>query len=163
MEEHVEKLLPQSIDAEEALLGSILVDPESIAMLVDVVRSADFYRHAHRVIYDAILSLYRKREPADYITLTDELSKSGYLEDAGGIDRLLSLVNAVPTSANARYYAGIVARKAEYRRMIHAAGRIAALAYEESENALEEAERLLFAVRKRRGAGGFSSLATIMG
>src|SRR5450755_1167802 len=142
----MEKLLPHNIEAEESVLGSLIIDPEAIALVEDVLRPADFYRDAHQTLYQAMLTLSARREPGDLVTLCNELERTSTLAHEGGAAALVSLMNGVPTSANAVYYARIVAQKALYRRLIAAAGRMAALAYEEADDALEEAEQLVFAL-----------------
>lgn len=127
----MERSLPQSIEAEEGALGSLIIDPEAIVQVFDILRAEDFYRDAHRTIYRAILDLYTERGPADLITLCKELERRGQLDETGGQAYIASLVNAVPTSANIEYYARIVVRTAIARRLIHAAGQIAGLAYNE--------------------------------
>src|SRR5215470_14848727 len=129
----MEKLLPQNIEAEEGVLGSIIIDPEAVVQVADYLRPEDFYRDAHRAIFQAVLDLYADRGPADLITICDELQRRGRLEEVGGSAYVSSLVNAVPTSANVEYYARIVERESIKRRLIHAAGQMAALAYNESD------------------------------
>ena len=146
-----EKLLPLSIEAEESVLGSLIIDPEAIAQVEDVLRPDDFYRDAHKTLYQSMLTLSARHEPADFVTLCDELERIGKLSLVGGASAIASLMNGVPTSANAVYYARIVAQKALYRRLIHAAGQIAALAYEEADDVLEEAEQLIFALGQAQG------------
>jgi replicative DNA helicase len=147
----VEKLLPQNVEAEAGVLGSLLIDPEATVQVADFLRAEDFYREAHRAIYQAILDLYEAGQPADLITLTDELSRRGKLDEIGGISYVSSLANQVPTSANVEYYAHIVERTAILRRLIHAAGQIAAVAYNEPDaaTALDQAEKLIFNVSQR--------------
>ncbi len=147
----MEKLLPQNVEAETAVLGSILIDPEAIVQVADYLRPDDFYRDAHRIIYQAAVELYEQREPADLITLTDELARRDKLEEIGGASYVSSLANQVPTSANADYYGHIVERTAILRRLIHAAGQIAAVAYNEPDatTALDEAEKLIFNISQR--------------
>lgn len=157
----MERLLPNNIDAECGVLGSIIIDPEAVALVADWLRPDDFYRDAHRTIYGAILNLYGRNEPADFITLCDLLEQQGQLANVGGASSLTSLISGVPTSGNAVYYAQIVAQKAGYRRLIHAAGRIAALAYEETEGAQEQAEQLLFALQRRK-TRDFVSLEAVL-
>jgi replicative DNA helicase len=147
----IEKLLPQNVEAEAGVLGSLLIDPDATVQVADFLKSDDFYREAHRAIYQAMIDLYEHRAPADLITLTDELARRGKLEDIGGLSYVSSLANQVPTSANVEYYARIVERTAILRRLIHAAGQIAAVAYNEPEAtvALDQAEKLIFNVSQR--------------
>ncbi|MGB8346568.1 MAG: replicative DNA helicase, partial [Ktedonobacteraceae bacterium] len=145
----MEKLLPQNIEAECGVLGSLLIDPEALDRVVGFLRPDDFYRDAHRTIYEAILALSTRSEPADFLTLCDELARQNKLEAVGGASSITLLINLVPTSGNAAYYARIVLRTGVLRRLIAAAGKIAALAYEESDDiqgALEQAERIVFEV-----------------
>ena len=139
-----EKLLPQNIQAEESVLGSLIIDPEAIAQVEDRLHPDDFYRDAHSIIYEAMLTLSTRREPADFVTLCNELERTSKLDLVGGASTIAELMNGVPTSGNVVYYAHIVAEKALYRRLIAVAGRIAAIAYEEADHALEEAEQLIF-------------------
>ena len=146
-----EKLLPQNVEAEASVLGSLLIDPDAMAQIADFLHPEDFYREAHRVIYQAISDLYETGAPADLITLTDELQRSNKLEDVGGASYVSSLANQVPTSANIESYARIVERTAILRRLIHAAGQIAGIAYNEPDAnvALDQAEKLIFEVSQR--------------
>lgn len=143
-----ERLFPQNIDAECGVLGSLIIDPETLPLIADWLRPEDFYRDAHRLIYEAILTLSEHRQPADFITLCESLEQAGHLEEVGGSSYLASLISYVPTSANVEHYARIVVQKAGFRRLIHAGGQIAALAYEENEDAQERAEQLLFALQR---------------
>ncbi|HEY7973818.1 MAG TPA: replicative DNA helicase, partial [Ktedonobacterales bacterium] len=147
----MEKLLPQNVEAEAGVLGSLLIDPDAMAQIADFLRPDDFYREAHRVIYQAISDLYETRTPADLITLTDELQRRGKLDEVGGASYVSSLANQVPTSANIESYARIVERTAILRRLIHAAGQIAGIAYNEPDAnvALDQAEKLIFNVSQR--------------
>ena len=158
---HNEKLLPQDIDAETSVLGSLIIDPEAITLVADTLHADDFYREVHRTIYTAMLHLYEHRTPADYITLCDKLQ--GIDAPVDGWEVYLDhLTDSVPTSAHVEHYARIVVKMAEYRRLIHGAGRIAAIAYEEEENALEQAERIIFDVSQRRGIGDFEALSSVL-
>lgn len=148
----MERMLPSNIEAEMAVLGSLIIDPEAIVRVIDFLRPDDFYREANRTLYDTILTLYRQRIPADYITLTDALERNNQLELVGGPGYVTALVNQVPTSGNVEYYGRIVERTGVLRRLIHASGQIAATAYQAEEGAadtaLEQAEELIFAVRQ---------------
>ena len=160
----MEKLLPQNIEAECGVLGSIIIDPEAIVQVSDFLQAEDFYRDAHRTIYEVILSLYQGGEPADFITICDELERRNQLEDVGGASYITSLINQVPTSGNVEYYGHIVERTSTLRRLIHAAGQIAAVAYEEGDAdvALDKAEQLIFAIGQRHSRTDFSSMEDIL-
>jgi replicative DNA helicase len=146
-----EKLLPQNVEAEAGVLGSLLIDPEAMAQIADFLTPEDFYRESHRVIYEAAQDLYESGTPADLITLIDELQRRGKLDEVGGPSYVSSLANQVPTSANVESYAHIVERTAILRRLIHAAGQIAGIAYNEPDAnvALDQAEKLIFNVSQR--------------
>ena len=160
----VEKLLPQNIEAECGVLGSIIIDPEAIVQVADFLHFDDFYRDAHRTIYEVILQLYEQREPADFITISDELERRNKLEEVGGASYITSLINQVPTSGNVEYYGRIVERTSILRRLIHAAGQIAAIAYEEGDAdvALDRAEQLIFNISQRHARTDFSLLRDIL-
>lgn len=160
----MEKLLPQNIEAERGVLGSIIIDPEAIVQVADFLAADDFYRDAHRTIYEVIVQLYEQREAADFITICDELERRSKLEDVGGASYITSLINQVPTSGNVEYYGRIVERTAILRRLIHAAGEIAAIAYDEVDAnlALERAEQLIFGISQRHAHSDFSPLRDLL-
>jgi len=160
----VEKLLPQNIEAECGVLGSIIIDPEAIVQVADFLFPDDFYRDAHRTIYEVILQLYEQREAADFITICDELERRNKLEDVGGASYITSLINQVPTSGNVEFYGHIVERNSILRRLIHAAGQIAAIAYEENDAdvALDKAEQLIFNISQRHARSDFSLLRDLL-
>jgi len=144
-----ERMLPQNIEAECGLLGSIIIDPEALSLVADFLRAEDFYRDAHRTIYEVMLHLYNQRTSADFITICDVLESREKLEEVGGASYITSLINQVPTSGNVLYYARIVERTATLRNLIRAAGQIAALAYDAEDDAtpiVERAEQLIFAI-----------------
>src|SRR6266478_8139037 len=160
----VEKLLPQNIEAECGVLGSIIIDPEAIVQVSDFLHPDDFYRDAHRTIYEVILQLYEEHEPADFITICDELERRNKLEEVGGASYITSLVNQVPTSGNVEFYGRIVERTAILRRLIHAAGQIAAIAYEEvdADIALDKAEQLIFEISQGHARSDFSHVRDVL-
>src|SRR5215472_11284962 len=100
----IERPFPQNIEAECAVLGSIMIDPDAIVLVADFLSSEDFYRDAHRTLYGVIVQLYDQRQPADFITVCDELERRKSLEEIGGAGYITSLINHVPTSANVVYY-----------------------------------------------------------
>ena len=157
----VEKLPPQSIEAEEAILGSILIDRDAIVKVAPVLKPEDFYREKNGWIYKAVLDLYDKHEPADFVTLCDELERRSQLEEVGGREYMTSLLNAVPTAVHAEYYAHIVERCGTLRRLINAAGQIAGIGYQdgiEADAAIDQSEQLLFQVAERRQTKDFVGL-----
>ncbi|OGX26466.1 MAG: replicative DNA helicase [Omnitrophica WOR_2 bacterium RIFCSPHIGHO2_02_FULL_45_21] len=148
----LEKLPPQNIEAEMAVLGSMLIDDEAIAQAIEVLNPDCFYKDNHRRIFDCILNLFNQNKAVDIITICDELKKQGLLEQVDGPGYIASLVNTVPTSANILHYALIVREKATLRALINNATRIISDAYNVEGNAdqvLDNAERLIFEIRDR--------------
>jgi replicative DNA helicase len=144
-----DKLQPHNVEAEEAVLGSLLIDPDAIIRITTFLQPADFFVERHAWIYEAVRDLHERREPADLVTLTDELHRRGQLEEIGGPAFLTGLINATPTAIHAEYYARIVERTAVLRRLISAAGEIARLAYDVSrdvDEVVDEAEQIIFSV-----------------
>ncbi len=149
----IERLPPQSIEAEEAVLGSILIDPDAIIRVAAMLKPEDFYREKHGWVYETALILHERREPIDFLTVCDELERRGQLDEVGGATFITTLINVVPTSIHVEHYARIVERTATRRRLIEAAGQIAALAYQEAEDVdevVDRAEQVLFGVSERR-------------
>jgi replicative DNA helicase len=124
-----ERQPPQDVQAEQSVLGGMLLSKDAIADVVEVLRSTDFYRPAHQIVYDTILNLYGRGEPADPVTVSAELTRSGQLMRVGGASYLHTLISSVPTAANAGYYAEIVAERAVLRRLVEAGTRIVQLGY----------------------------------
>lgn len=140
---------PQHIDSERALLGSILLRTESLFEITDILIAESFYADKHRVIYEAVLDLHKKREPIDLLTLATRLEDKKELERVGGRTYLAELAQSVPSSANAKHYAEIIRKKHIMRNLITAADHISEIGYHESEeleNILDEAEKKIFSV-----------------
>lgn len=138
------RIPPHSIDAEQSVLGSILLDKDAIVVVSEIIKSEDFYKDAHKEIYEAVLELYRRSDPIDLITLTEELKKRNNLDLAGGIAYLTSLSTVVPTSSNVKYYADIVKEKSILRKLIKASSDILDLGFggtKDVQNILESAEK----------------------
>ncbi|MCX7680452.1 MAG: replicative DNA helicase, partial [Anaerolineae bacterium] len=148
-----DKMIPQNVEAEEAVLGSLLIDPEALFRVAPFLRPEDFYVQKNGWIYEAILALHERREPIDFVTLCDELERREQLEEVGGAAYITSLINAVPSAIHAEAYGRIVEQAAIRRRLIGAATQIAQLAYQESEDidqTIDQAEQALFSVSQRR-------------
>lgn len=148
-----ERLPPQNIEAEQSVLGSLLIDPDAIIKIGSFLRADDFYLESHRLIFRAIADLHERRMPADFVTVVDELERQQRLDLIGGPAYLTSLINMVPTSVHVEHYARIIERTSLMRRLIDAAGQIAALAYEGREQVdevIDKAEQILFEVSQRR-------------
>lgn len=148
-----DKLQPHNVEAEEAVLGSLLIDPDAIIHISTFLRANDFYVERHGWVYDAVLELHERRQPADLVTLSDELARRNQLDDIGGAAYLTGLINATPSSIHIEYYARIIERTAVLRRLIDAAGQIAQLAYQDDEDAetvIDRAEEIIFGISERR-------------
>jgi replicative DNA helicase len=161
----IDRLPPQSIEAEQSVLGALLIDRDAVVEVAELVHPQDFYRQHHGTIFAAILELYERREPVDIVTVSEVLERGGTLEQVGGSAYLTSLINLTPTAVNATHYARIVERKAVLRNLIAAAGRIAGIGYDEStdlDESIDKAEQELFAVSQKRVASGFSPLKTLL-
>lgn len=165
MAQAVERLPPHNLEAEQSVLGSLLIDRDAVIRVAASLRPLDFYRRAHSLIYEAILNLYNRREPTDLITLVDELDRNGLLGDVGGETYLSELIAATPTSVHVEYYARIVTRTAVRRRLIDAGGEIVRIGFDDAtevEDALDNAERLLFDISQHRGQRDFRSMREIL-
>ncbi|MFT4532539.1 MAG: replicative DNA helicase [Candidatus Saccharimonadales bacterium] len=156
---------PQSVDIEQSVLGAILIDPDAIIKVADIVRPIDFYDDRHRQIYEATLRLYEAQSPIDILTLSEELRTEGVLKEVGGSAYLTQLTNTVPTSTNAEQYAAIVATKSIRRRLITASNEIAQIGYDEKRSIaelVEEAEAKLFEVSQRHVKNDIISMEDIL-
>jgi replicative DNA helicase len=149
-----ERTPPQDLVAEQSVLGGMLLSKDAIADVVEMVKSADFYRPAHQIIFDTVLDLYSKGEPADPVTVSAELTSRGQIGRIGGAPYLHTLISSVPTAANAGYYAKIVAERAVLRRLVEAGTRIVQLGYAagggEVNDLVDRAETEIFQVTDRR-------------
>jgi len=162
----VDKDLPRNLPAEEAVIGSLLLDREAIIELAPFLQASDFYNEGHGEVYAAVLSLYERGEPADSVTLTAELERRGTLERVGGLSALTGLARRTPTASHVVYYARLVEKAATLRRLVSAGGAIAALGYAEPETAdevLVKAETLLAGVARRRGRRDFAPMDEVVG
>jgi len=151
-DEKLDKLPPQSIEAEQSVLGSILLSKKAIIKAADILMPEDFYRNNHKIIYETMFELFEKNEPIDLMSVSNRLEEKELLDKIGGSSYLTELVNTVPTAANVGHYAKIVQRKKLLRDLIDAAHNITHLGYketEEIEQLLDEAEKNIFAVSQR--------------
>ena len=156
---------PHSLDAERSTIGSLLVDKDSILKISDFLRSDDFYHDSHRLIYDAILSLYDKRTPIDIVTLSNYLEDRGQLQLIGGVSYLAELANEVPTSTHIFQYASIVKQKAVLRKLIIAGDTIKGLGYKEDaelDELIDNAEKALFRVSQEHIKDRFVHIKDIL-
>jgi len=151
MPQETEKLRmpPQNLEAEQSILGSLLIDKNAITKIADVLNPEEFYKDGHKIIYEAIIDLYSSKEPIDLVSLTSKLEEKKQLEQVGARSYLISLTDTVPTSANIVHYAKIVRKKAVLRKIISTAAEIERLGYNEKEqidSLLDEAESKLFGI-----------------
>jgi len=161
----MERLPPQNVEAEQSLLGSLLIDQDAMIKIGDVTHSEDFYRDSHRVIFECMLDLFDRHEPIDILTVGNRLEEKGKLQHIGGRTYLVELSNAVPTSAHIAHYAIIIQKKASLRRLIDAASRITKLGYEEESDidiTLDEAERTLFGVSQNLTKNAFVPISRVL-
>ncbi len=159
------KLPPQNIDAEQSVLGAILLDKNSMFKIAEVLTSDDFYRNDHQLIYSAMLALFEKRQPIDLITVTDELKGQHTLENAGGATYITHLANSVLSSANIVNHAQIVAEKAILRRLIRAATQMIEDSYQEKDEIpaiLDKSEQVLFAVSQKFAQDKFVAVKDVL-
>ena len=160
-----ERTPPQDVIAEQSVLGGMLLSKDAISEVVEILRERDFYRPAHELIYDAIIDLYSRGEPADPVTVSAELTKRGDLTRAGGAPYLHTLISSVPTAANASYYAKIIRERAIMRRLVEAGTKIVQLGYTvegEVDDAVNAAQAEVYAVTERRAAEDYIQLSELL-
>jgi replicative DNA helicase len=163
--QQLERVPPQNLEAEQGVLGSMLLDRDAIARALEGLRADDFYRDAHRVIFQAMVELFERGEPVDLITVTNRLAAAGKLEDIGGATYLAALPNLVPTAANVDFYANIVLEKSMLRALINAGTHIAAMGYDGADDVaamIDRAEKLVFGIASRRNVQDFEAIKEIL-
>lgn len=159
------KLPPQNIEAERSVLGALMLDKDAIIKVANLVRSGDFYKDAHNLIYEAVIELYEKREPIDVLSLSNRLEERGELDKIGGSSYLTELVNTVPSSSNITHYAKVVQKKSTLRKLIVTASEILELGYQEGEDVekiLDSAEQKLFSVSQKYIKQDFVPIKSIL-
>ena len=159
------KVPPNDIEAEQAVIGSMLTDKEAVSAAIETLKEQDFYREDNRAIYSAILSLYNRSQPIDIITLKSELSSIGKLDAVGGLEYIASLPDKVPTTANAGQYIKIVEEKSILRTLIKTANDLITLGYDPTqdvENIMDGAEKKIFEVTQKRNQTGYASIKDIL-
>ena len=160
------RIPPQNVESEQALLGSILLRPEVIVEVMDIIRPEAFYADKHKTIFDAMLKLYEKREPIDILTLSSKLKESVDLDRIGGMSYLTEIVNSVPSASNVEHYAEIVSKKHTMRKLIEAAEHIAKIGHdEETEIAelLDKAEKKIYEVTTKNISGKYFEMKDVLG
>lgn len=160
-----ERVPPQNIEAEEAVIGSMLIEQNAVISALEILKPEDFYKENHRIIFRQIAEMADKLEAVDLVTLAENLKNAGYLEKIGGTAELARLANFVPTAANVEYYARIVAEKSALRRLIAASTEIAASAYDsqyEVDEILDKAEETIFQISQGRTTQGYVHLKDVL-
>lgn len=159
------KIPPHDIEAEQAIIGSMLTDKEAVIAAVEILKDTDFYREDNKTIYSAILNLYNRSEPIDIITLKAELKSMGKLEAVGGLEYIAQLPDRVPTTSNVEQYVKIVEEKSMLRSLIKVADEVITLGYDpmqEVENIIDAAEKKIFDVTQKKNQKGYASIKDIL-
>lgn len=165
MSQTPQRVPPQNIEAEEAVIGSMLIEQSAVITALEMLTAEDFYKETHRIIFKAMTEIADRMEPVDLVTLSDTLRAQGVLEQIGGAAELARLANFVPTAANVEYYAKIVAEKAVLRRLIGAATQIASTAYGSQydvDEILDMAEETIFSISQGRSHQGYVQLKDVL-
>ena len=163
--ERPDRAIPANIEAERAVLGSLMIDPDAIIKVANYLRPEDFFRERHAWLYEAMRTLNERREPLDFVTIVDELERRERLEEIGGPAYLTDLIASTPTALYVDHYARIVERTAVLRRLIAAAGKIAELAYDESQEVdevVDRAEQIIFGISESRIHRDLTPIRAIM-
>lgn len=161
----IQKLPPHNIEAEQSLLGALLIDKEAVIKIGDKISALDFYKTIHGMIFEAMMELFAKHEPIDILTLSNRLSEKEQLEIVGGRSYLMSLANMVPTSAHIHQYAEIVRKNSTLRKLIETAGAITELGYDQAEDidkVLDDAQRRVFSVSQKYLKGSFIAIQDVL-
>lgn len=165
MVDTLEKLPPHNMEAEQSVLGSLLIDRDAVIRIASFLKPFDFYSGGNGLIYEAILDLYNRRVPPDFVTVVDELTRRDRLQDVGGITYLTDLINTVPTAVHIEYYGRIVERTATLRRLIDAGASIINIGYDDSievDEALDRSERAIFGVSQLRTVRDFVGIGQVL-
>ncbi len=162
--DYLGRIPPHNIDAEQSVLGAMLLDREAVISVTEKLKDEHFYKENHKEIFRAMLDLYGRSEPVDLVTVSEELKKVGILEEAGGISYLTDLSNAVPITANARYYADIIEEKAILRQLIDAGKVIVDKGYSSADvkMLMDEAERRIFEISQKKSTQAFAIVKDVL-
>jgi len=159
------RVMPHSLEAEQSVLGAMIIDKECIAAVTESIKSEDFYSENHREIFEAVLDLFNRNEPVDLITVSEQLKVRGTMEAVGGLEYLTELVTLVPTTANVKYYTKIVEEKSILRKLIRAAVDIANQSYEAADEVsyiMDNAEKQIFDILQKRNTQGFVPIKDVL-
>lgn len=161
----IDRVPPQNVEAEQSVLGAMMIEREAISKVAEILRPEDFYREAHRLIFNAMLELFNKNDAVDLVTVVEILRRDEKLEGAGGIAYVSALANSVPTAANVMYHARIVEEKALLRQLITTATHVAGMGYEANEEVaiiMDKAEKMILEVANRKAGQEFASIKNII-
>ena len=161
----INRIPPNSIESEQCIIGSILLDGDSMITVSDILKSEDFYSSSHRVIFDCMKELGEERTPIDIITVSEKLKSKGYLEDVGGLNYLTSTTTMVPTTSNVKAYAETVKQKAVLRNLIKASNEIISMGYSEDDDIneiLNQAEKRIFEISQNRVVSDFNPISSVL-
>lgn len=159
------RIPPQNVEAEQSVLGSMLLEKEVISTITEILKCEDFYREDHREIFEAIMDLIDSAEPVDLITVSEQLKLRGTLENVGGLDYLANIASSVPTTANAKHYAKIVEEKSILRNLIRTSSEIVNMGFEASEEVsyvIDRAEKGIFDILQKRNLQGFAHIKDVL-
>ena len=157
---------PHSLEAERTVLGALMLDKDAITKVADMIKVDDFYKNAHNVVYEAMLSLYEHNDPIDVLSISNKLEEQNKIDEVGGASFLASLVSGIASASNITYYAKIIQKKAVLRRLIAAAAEINEMGYNEAEDiekVLDDAEQKLFSISQKSLKQEFTPIKTILG
>lgn len=163
--EDISRIPPHSVESEQSILGSIILDKDAIITVAETINPSDFYKEAHKIIYESMLKLNSNNEPIDLITLIEELRKEGHLDNIGGISYLTSLSTIVPTTSNVKYYANIVKEKSVMRQLIKASSEIINLGYDAStdvQEILDKAEKNIFDISQEKSGDDIQPINLVL-
>lgn len=163
--EDISRIPPHSVESEQSILGSIILDKDAIITVAETINPSDFYKEAHKIIYESMLKLNSNNEPIDLITLIEELRKEGHLDNIGGISYLTSLSTIVPTTSNVKYYANIVKEKSVMRQLIKASNEIINLGYDAStdvQEILDKAEKNIFDISQEKSGDDIQPINLVL-
>ena len=165
MQETIGRIPPNSLEAEQSVLGALLIDNEAVPAAAEMLKSEDFYRQDHKEIFEAVIDLFEAGKPVDIISAKEQLKVRGTLEGVGGLEYLSTLSDIVPTTANIRHYAKIVEEKSLLRKLIKASSEIMSLGFEASEEVTiitDEAQKKIFDILQQRSSKGFYPIKEIL-
>ena len=161
----MDKVPPHNLEAEQSTLGAMLIDKEAISVVTEILNSEDFYKEAHRTIFDVIVTLYNRAEPVDLVMVTELLRQRNALEQVGGATYISSLANSVPTSANASYYADIVKDKSLYRALVNAGSKVVSIGFEGLEDideSIDKAQQVIFNISQKGRAKSIEGMDSVL-